>query len=127
MALKKRNERALTKETIREKVAETYNLTKTQKEFLELLRDNNLHHYERNSKVQGLVDENGLKFRFSRLDVTFEELPVDIIEKMEEQQILEEIQALRVAREEKEREYEIERNEMDMLRYAHLNPNSFFE
>lgn len=117
----------MTKEKIREKVSEAYNLSKTQKEFLELLRDHNLHHYDRNRKVQGLVDENGLKFRFSRLDVAFEELLVDIIEKTEEQQILEEIQALRVAREEKEQEYEIQRNEMDMLRYVHLNPNSLFE
>ena len=125
--LKKRNERTLSKETIRAKVAELYGQSKTQKKFLELLRDNNLHHYERNGMVQGLVDENGLKFRFSRLDVAFDELPVDVIEKTEEQQILEEIQVLRAARGVKEREYEIERDEMDFTRYVHVNSSSLFE
>lgn len=123
--LKKRNERTLTKETIRQKVAEAYTQSKTQKEFLELLRDGHgLLHYERNGRMQGLVDAEGTRFRFSRLDVDIEALPIDVVERSEEERILEEIQAIRQEREQK---YELERDDMDFSRFIHMNPNSLFE
>lgn len=123
--LKKRNERALTKETIRENVALAYAQSKTQKEFLEYLRDEcGLHHYERNGRMQGLVDGEGTKFRFSNLGVDIATLPVHVIEKSEEERILEEIQSIRHEREQK---YELERDDMDFSRFIHMNPNSLFE
>lgn len=81
----------------RERIIDTVNKcfaqATSQQEFLALLRDRELHHYERNSKPTG-IEYEGLKFRFSRLlsDKQFESLP---IERSDEDQALAEIQAVR--------------------------------
>jgi hypothetical protein len=50
----------------------------SQQHFLELLQNNELHHYERNGTPTG-IEHDGLKFRFSRLleEKQFESLPID--------------------------------------------------
>nr|MCS3816622.1 hypothetical protein [Mucilaginibacter sp. X4EP1] len=81
----------------REQIIDTVNRcfaqATSQQEFLALLRDQGLHHYERNGKPTG-IEYEGLKFRFSRLlpDKQFENLPV---ERNEEDRVLSEIQAVR--------------------------------
>jgi len=77
----------------------------SQRDFLELLRDRELHHYERNGKPIG-IEYDGLKFRFSRLlpENQFESLP---IERSEEYRVLAEIQAVR------DRQHERENREHD--------------
>jgi len=66
---------------------------RSQQHFLELLRDNDLHYYERNGKPTG-VEYEGVKFRFSGLieDKQFDNLPFD---RNEEEQVLAEIRAIR--------------------------------
>lgn len=114
---KRKTERTNVKEVIKEQVAELYAQAKSQKEFLELLRDAGLHHYERNGVPTGILHED-LKFRFSRLETPLDELPVD---RTEEDKVLEEIRAIREGR------FDVDRDEMDMERYIHLNPKSLFE
>jgi len=66
---------------------------KSQQQFLELLRNRELHHYERNGNPTG-IDYDGTKLRFSRMlePGKFEELPND---SREVDSALEEIQAVR--------------------------------
>ena len=78
--------------------------------FLELLRNNEFHHYERNGNPTGL-EYDGLKFRFSRLlpDKQFENLQND---RTQEDVALAEIQAVRLRRRERDsRGLEIEDRE----------------
>jgi hypothetical protein len=86
----------------------------TQKEFLNNLRDLDLHFYERNGFPTGVVYDD-MKFRFSRLGIEkeqFEGLPED---KTEEQKALDEIQAIRESRKIKDRdEIEFDLNEDDI-------------
>ena len=65
----------------------------SQQNFLELLRINELHHYERNGIATG-IEYDGAKFRFSRLleKDQFEALPID---RSEEETALAEIRAVR--------------------------------
>lgn len=67
----------------------------TQKDFLHLLRDAGLHHYERNGHAEGITTEGGMKFRFSRLGVAFDALRND---DKEEQRVLRHLRALREER-----------------------------
>jgi hypothetical protein len=93
-------------DTVRQGIAES----RTQKEFLELLRDRGLHHYERNGKPTG-IEHEGLKFRFSRLlpDSQFENLAVD---RREEDRALADIQAVRKRQQERDgREHDTEDRE----------------
>lgn len=102
-----KGKRTNVKESIREKIHSIFNESKSQQEFLQKLRDNDFHFYERNGKPTGIVF-NDLKFRFLRLDISLDEKPVDIEIQTEEQKALEEIQALRESRFEKDREIERE-------------------
>ncbi len=73
----------------------------TQKEFLELLRDQSLHHYERskNGVPTGIV-ANNTKFRFTHLNIDLgrlQGLPIDLTE---EEKALKEIDAIRQLRKE---------------------------
>jgi len=81
-------------------VRECFSQARSQQHFLELLRDNDLHHYERNGKPTG-IEYDGAKFRFSRLidDKQFETLPV---ERGEEEQVLSEIRAIRERQQERD-------------------------
>lgn len=88
-------QRLLIKEEIQQKVKELFTRSTTQKEFLALLRDNNLHHYERSGIPTGITHENGMKFRFSRLDIPKEEWQKLPIDRTEEEKALEEIRSIR--------------------------------
>jgi len=82
----------------------------TQQEFLALLRDRELHHYERNGKPTG-IEYEGMKFRFSRLlpENEYGSLPND---SRQEDIALTEIQAVRERqRERDERDLDIEDRE----------------
>lgn len=97
-----KEQRNLLKEQINDKVRSCFEKATSQKEFLELLREENLHHYERNGIVKGIEYEDS-KFRFSGLleYEQFESLPVDLTE---EDKALDEIRSIREEREEKEQE-----------------------
>jgi len=114
---KRKNERASAKEMLREQVATLHAQATNQQEFLELLRDAGLHHYERNGVPAGIVHED-VKFRFSRMDIPMDTLVVD---QTQEQIALQQIQDIR------RRRYEMDRDDMDMTRYVHINPQSLFE
>ncbi len=81
------------KEQIIEQVRQYFTQAKSQSEFLALLRDADLHHYERNGTPTG-IEYEGMKFRFSRLleDNQFAHLPV---ERSEEDTALEAIASVR--------------------------------
>jgi hypothetical protein len=66
------------RQVVIEKVQQCFASAHTQNEFLALLRDNELHHYERNGKPTG-IEYEGAKFRFSKLlaDKRFESLPIE--------------------------------------------------
>lgn len=114
---KRRNERSAAKVLLKEQVEELYKQAKTQPEFLELLQNAGLAVYERNGVPTGIIlDGSDMKFRFSRMDIPFDELPID---RTEEEKVLNEIREIR------ENRYELDRD--DMERYIHLNPNSLFE
>ena len=68
--------------------------------FLELLRENDLHHYERNGEATG-IEHDGAKFRFSRLlePGQLESLPND---RSEEEKALAEIRSVRARQHERE-------------------------
>jgi hypothetical protein len=103
-----RQQRNLLKDHINDKVRSCFEKAASQKEFLELLREENLHHYERGGKPYG-IDYEDTKFRFSGLlePEQFESLPVDL---NEEEKALAEISSIREEREDKERE-ELERED----------------
>lgn len=85
---------------------------RTQKEFLENLRTAGLHHYERNGVPAGITYEDQ-KFRFSRLEIPnekFKDLPID---RLEEQNALDDIQSIRESKSEYEKEMDIENDDID--------------
>ncbi len=93
-----------------EKVQQCFASSRTQTEFLALLRDNELHHYERSGKPTG-IEYEGAKFRFSRLleDKQFESLP---IERSEEDVSLAAIRAVR----ERQQERDVRDRDSDIVR-----------
>ncbi len=97
-----RTERAQLKEQITGTVRSCFEKATSQKEFLELLREENFHYYERNGVPSG-IEYDGTKFRFSRLLEAgqFETLQLDL---REEDQVLAEIRSIREQRTEKDRE-----------------------
>jgi hypothetical protein len=88
---KHKDARAALKEQLTAQVQQAFAEAKSQKQFIELLREQNLHHYERGNAIAGIMHEN-TKFRFSRFDIDLEQLPID---RTEEQKALDEISALR--------------------------------
>lgn len=94
---KRNNDRTLIKQTIGQQIQEIYKDAQNQADFLSKLRDAGLHYYERGTVPAG-VEVDGYKFRFSRLDTPFDQLPEQSPEKTEEERILEEIQQLREGR-----------------------------
>lgn len=74
------NQRTTMKVKIEEIVKTCLEKADTQKEFLELLRENDIHHYERKTgEPTGVVFENA-KYRFTSLDMDmnrFRSLPID--------------------------------------------------
>jgi hypothetical protein len=97
-----REQRNLLKEQINDKVRSCFEKAATQKEFLELLRGEDLHHYERGGKPYGIEYED-THFRFSGIlePEQFASLPIDLDE---EEHALAEISSIREAREDMERE-----------------------
>ncbi|MDL5045251.1 relaxase/mobilization nuclease domain-containing protein [Oscillatoria amoena NRMC-F 0135] len=92
--LKARTKRTLVKEDIAITVRECFEKAKTHHEFIELLMQHDLPHYERKGIATGVVHGN-LKFRFTRLGIEkyeLEKLPIDLTP---EQLALEEIRAIR--------------------------------
>ena len=85
--------RAKQREQIIERVQECITKARSQSDFLALLREADLHHYERNGRPTGILHE-GTKFRFTRLlpEGQFEALPID---RTAEDRALGEIQAIR--------------------------------
>lgn len=88
------------KQQIVDTVLQCFDKARSQTEFLELLRDKELHHYERGGKPTG-IEYKGLKFRFSRLleKNGFETLP---IERSEEEKTLEAIKGIRERQQERD-------------------------
>jgi hypothetical protein len=103
-----REQRNLLKDQINDKVRSCFEKAASQKEFLELLREENLHHYERGGKPYGIEFED-THFRFSGLlePEQLESLPVDL---SDEDKALAEISSIREERGDKERE-ELERED----------------
>lgn len=97
-----KEQRNLLKEQINDKVRSCFERATSQKEFLELLREEDLHHYERNGIAKGIEYED-TKFRFSGMlePEQYESLPVDLTE---ENKALDEIRSIREEREEKDLE-----------------------
>jgi hypothetical protein len=93
ISLTHRQWHARQREQIVQAVQHCFDRATSQNEFLNLLRDAQLHHYERNGKPTG-IEYEGAKFRFSRLleDRQLEALPV---ERSEEELALEAIRAVR--------------------------------
>jgi hypothetical protein len=100
-------ERDAAKTELKEQLRGLYERSKTQQEFLELLRESGLHHYERSGQAAGIT-QGDTKFRFSRLDIDLSQLPTDL---SVEQNALDEIRSLRESRQEieKQNNYEISR------------------
>jgi len=90
-----REQRSLQKTGIRETINSCFSKATSQQEFLSLLRDSELYHYERKGKAQGIVSKDGMKFRFSRFGINISTLAKDL---REEQKTLNEIQELRQSR-----------------------------
>lgn len=97
-----RAERSVLKEKITGTVRSCFAKASSQKEFLELLRGENFHYYERNGVPTG-IEHDGTKFLFSRLLEAgqFETLPLDLTE---EEKALAEIRSIREQRAENDRE-----------------------
>lgn len=89
-----KEKRANLKETVKQQVHDLFNQATSQQHFLQLLRENNLNHYERNGQAAGIVYDD-LKFRFSRLDIEMDKMLIDQELSKEEQQILDEINEMR--------------------------------
>jgi hypothetical protein len=98
-------QRTLHKETLKHHLKDAFSKAKTQNEFLALLREAGLHHYERNGKPTGIVFED-MKFRFTRLGMEKEQLYSLPIDKTEEQKVLDEIQHIRESRSEISKDHE---------------------
>lgn len=109
-----RIDRARVKEQITGMVRICFAKATSQKEFLEFLREENFHYYERNGVPTG-IEHDGTKFRFSRLLEAgqFETLPIDLTE---EEKVLAEIRSIREQRAEKDRESREDREGEDIAR-----------
>ena len=103
-----RDKRALLKDELYEKVHSIYDHAKSEKDFLDRLRSEGFHHYERSNKATGIEYED-MKFRFSRLDIDMEDLSQREVmetekEKSDEDKAMEEIRSIREASEDKDRD-----------------------
>ncbi len=109
-----REERSQLKERLIATVRNCFEKAATRQQFLELLRDNDLHHYERSGSPAGIKYE-GMKFRFSRLleKEQFESLPADL---SEEQRVLEALRMIRELRQSKDREQRDHEDGFDIAR-----------
>lgn len=96
---RKKDERNIQKEHIKNTINKCLNKAKTQMEFLQLLQKQNLHYYERKGIPTGIVVDN-TKFRFNRLDIDLEHLQLLPTDLTEEQKTFAEIQRIRELREE---------------------------
>lgn len=103
---KQRTQRELIKEGISQKVQQALSQSATRSEFIAQLQQLELFHYERKDRLQGIVLEDGTKLRFSRMNIDMEQVKALPIDRTEEQQILDEIQAIREERSQKDREME---------------------
>ncbi len=111
-----KDERAVLKSEISAQVKSCFDVAKSQKEFLELLRDKGLHHYERSGKATGITYED-TKFRFSRMGISNEQFNGLAVDRAEEQKALDEIQAIRDGKEERAmKEKDIDDQDLDMER-----------
>jgi hypothetical protein len=101
--VKKRGDKKLKREQLMEIVKDCFTKSKSQNEMLELLRAQNLNHYERAGKVTGIYADDK-KYRLSTLGISndmFNSLPID---RTEEDRALAEIRAIRKANESRERD-----------------------
>lgn len=83
-----------------EQVKQSFAQSATQNQFLEVLRDAGLHHYERSGKPEG-IEYEGARFRFSRL-LGKEQLDTLPIDRTEEEKALAEIRAVRERQKERD-------------------------
>ena len=91
-----RDERKSIKGAIQKTVSKYFKKAQTQKEFLELLRDEqNLHFYERAGIATGLVLDSGIKIRFSRLGISKEHFLAKPPDKTDEMETLSRIRDIR--------------------------------
>jgi hypothetical protein len=86
-----RSERTLLKTEIEVMLKTSLEKAKTQSEFLELLRSEGLHYYERSGKANGVI-YNDMKFRFSRFNIDLQKLDSN---NKEEEKVFASIQSLR--------------------------------
>ncbi|MDP1728495.1 MAG: relaxase/mobilization nuclease domain-containing protein [Bacteroidota bacterium] len=94
---KHKEDRSIEKVILQKTIKEAFEISSTQKEFLNLLAKQNLHYYERSGSPAGIISGNS-KFRFSRLGISkelFNDLPFDFTE---ESQALKEIELIRKSR-----------------------------
>ena len=99
----KNAERSSHKQKIKEKIKTCFEQSKSQQDFLDRLRSENIPHYERNGIPQGIIFED-MKFRFSRLDFSkdqFNELPKDM---SQEERAMDEIRNIRESRTDKSKD-----------------------
>ena len=92
---KQREQRNLSKTDISQKVQSCFAKATSLREFLHLLRDAGLHHYERRGKVQGIISPDGIKFRFTKLGIDTMKLNSLTLDTKEEMKVLKEIDNLR--------------------------------
>lgn len=103
-----RDKRALLKDEIYEKVHSIYGNATSEKDFLDKLRSEGIHHYERSNKATGIEYED-MKFRFNRLDIDMKELSQreqieTEKEKSDEDIAMDEIRSIRESSEDKDRD-----------------------
>lgn len=101
-----RNKRALLKDELYGKVHSIYENATSEKDFLNKLRTEGIHYYERSNKATGIEYED-MKFRFKRLDIDIKELNQrEVIEvdkeKSEEDKAMDEIRSIRESSEDKD-------------------------
>jgi hypothetical protein len=100
-----RDARNKSKEAVTQIVQACFVKAKTQNEFLSLLQGQELHHYERGDKIQGIIYQD-IKFRFLRLGISQEQLDSLPMDRKEEQKALNDIRRLREIRKEQDRNIE---------------------
>lgn len=89
------------REEVIEKVRQLFAQSTTQNQFLDLLRDAGLHHYERNAGKPEGIEYEGARFRFSRL-IGKGQLATLPIDRTEEEKALAEIRAVRERQKERD-------------------------
>jgi len=70
----KRDERSLHKGSITKEVQQCFVKSHSQEDFFTRLQEAGLHYYERKGQPQGIIASDGMKFRFSRLGISQQQI-----------------------------------------------------